>query len=456
MKGVDRSSRLALTWAAVRDSLWFVPALSTVAAIVLAGIAVQIPTPTPDSRLAWIWLYGGGAEGARGVLTTIAGSLITVTGVVFSVTIVALQLASSQFTPRVLGGFMADRVNQVVLGVFIGTFTYTLLVLRSIHSPVDEREGLVPQVGVTIALVLLLVSIAALITFINHAARSIQASVVLERETRRTLERIDVLFPQELGRGVETAKDPDVPAGRPAVVVAEKAGYLQALHAEALWRDLAGRRLTIRMELHMGAFAFPGKALASVWPAEAVDEEVERIVAGAFVLGHERTPEQDVEFGLVALSDIALKALSPGINDPTTATHCIDRLSQLLAVLGRRHHPALVRESPDGAVRLHVLDTPFERAVGVAFDQIRHFGASNPLIGKKLLEVLADLAAAVPAGDRPPLAAQARAVVRAVRHAIDDPDELASVERLAAKVVPAVEGAGAGEGPTPRPRASVD
>ena len=132
-----RSSRRGLAWANVRDSLWFIPTLAVLAGSGLAMLAVQIPTPRAESRLAWVWLFGG-AEGARGVLTAIAGSLITVTGTVFSVTIVALQLASSQFTPRLLRSFVADRVNQAVLGVFIGTFTYTLLVLRTIAEGSKE------------------------------------------------------------------------------------------------------------------------------------------------------------------------------------------------------------------------------------------------------------------------------------------------------------------------------
>jgi uncharacterized membrane protein len=435
-----RSSRIGLAWARVRDSLWFVPTLAVLTGSVLAVTAVQIPTPEVNGELARLWLFGGGAEGARGVLSAIAGSLITVTGVVFSVTIVALQLASSQFTPRVLGSFVADRVNQVVLGVFIGTFTYTLLVLRTIRSEADDRNALVPHVGVTLALLLLLVSIGALIVFINHSARSIQASVILHREAVRTLAHVDELFPERVGRPESSATDvndrPDEaarPAGRPASVTAHASGYLQSVDADALWsigeRHRSGT-ITVHMEMHVGAFTFPGKRLASVWPADAVDEHVERAIRAAFVLGHERTIEQDAELGLVVMSDIAVRALSPGVNDPTTATHCIDRLTEVLAALCTRHHPTVLRRSPDGTVRLLVRDTPFGRAVGLAFDQIRHFGAGNPSIAKKLLEALTDLAAVAPSTARRPLAEQVEAVARHARRAIEDPFDLAAVERL--------------------------
>ncbi|MBA2243389.1 MAG: DUF2254 domain-containing protein, partial [Gemmatimonadetes bacterium] len=171
-------ARLTMVWVKVRDSLWFLPALLTLLASGLAMLVVELEKrgvlALGDSDH---WLLGGGAEGARGVLSAIAGGLITVTGVVFSVTIVALQLASSQFTPRVLRNFTADRSNQLVLGVFIGTFTYTLLVLRTVRSPTPDQEAFIPRIAVALAVGLVLLSIAFLIFFINHAARSIQVSV---------------------------------------------------------------------------------------------------------------------------------------------------------------------------------------------------------------------------------------------------------------------------------------
>ena len=445
MRAGGGGSRLALAWARVRDSLWFVPGIAVVTGTVLAMLAVQVPTPSTESELARIWLFGGGAEGARGVLSAIAGGLITVTGTIFSVTIVALQLASSQFTPRLLGSFMADRVNQAVLGIFIGTFTYTLLVLRTIRSAAEDRVELVPHVGVTIALLLLLLSVGALVLFIDHAARSIQASVILHRESRRALARVEALFPRRVGEAADdvgAAGGADEAAGAPAVVAADAAGYLQAVHGEALWplAERGGGPLTVRMEVHVGAFVFPGKPLAVVWPASRCDAEVAAAVRSAFALGAERTSEQDVEFGLVELSDIAVRALSPGINDPTTALHCIDRLTEVLAALGTRARPSPWRASPDGLVRLRVQDTDFDRALGIAFDQIRHYGASNPAVAAKLLASALDLAAVVPAARRRSLAETADAVLRAARREVDDPPALARLEALASRVHAAVTG----------------
>ena len=347
------------------------------------------------------------------MLSAIAGSLITVTGVVFSVTIVALQLASSQFTPRVLGSFVADRVNQVVLGVFIGTFTYTLLVLRTIRSEADDRVSFVPHVAVTLALLLLLVSIAALIVFINHSARSIQASVILQRETARTISRVEVLFPERVGEPADEDDHAQVEAwssvGDSAFVLATTSGYIQAIHAESLWLPDRERpmRITIQLDLGVGAFVFPGKRLATIQPAAAVDERLVHAVHDSFVLGASRTIEQDVEFGMILIADIAVRALSPGINDPTTAMNCIDRLTEILASLGTRRTPSSVRQSPDGNVRLIVQPISFDRALEIAFGQILHFGRDNPAIVQRVMRAYAELAPVVPPALRVTIALRA-------------------------------------------------
>jgi uncharacterized membrane protein len=439
------SSRFALAWARIRDGLWFTPAIAVLAGIVLATVSVLVPTPEPESRLARLWLFSGGAEGARGVLSAIAGSLITVTATVFSVTIVALQLASSQFTPRVLGSFVADRVNQAVLGIFIGTFTYTLLVLRTIHSEAQDRVAFVPHVGVTLALVLLLLSIGALNVFIDHAAQSIRASVILQRETTRTLARIEELFPAHVGEPADGREAPrrvlDV-SGTPVRVAATESGYLQSVHAAALWRlDVgdAGAPIIVRMELHLGEFAFPGKVLASVWPPSRADAAVCDAVRAAFVLGPERTHEQDVEFGLVALSDIAVKALSPGINDPTTALQCIDRLTEIVAELGRRSIPDDARTGGNGRVVLLARDTSYERALAIAFDQVRHYGADNPVVASRLLTALRELADVAPARSLPSLAEQLAATHAAARRGIEEPLDLGRVEHAARLAQSAIE-----------------
>lgn len=431
--------RLRMMWIRVRDSLWFLPGVLTLAGTVLALSVTQAEERGIfDVEMLRSWVFGGGVDGARGVLSVIAGGLITVTGVVFSVTIVALQLASTQFTPRILRNFTADRGNQLVLGVFIGTFTYTLLVLRTIRSADDGEDPFVPRVGVTLAVVLVLVAIGFLIFYINHSARSIQVAAILDRVARRTLGDVHRLFPEQVGRAdPDEPPDPRPPGQPSATVLADSAGYLQAVDGTGLFRLGEGRRLVIAMEPHIGDFVLPGQPLATVSPPGEVDEEVCRQVRRAFVLGPERTPGQDVEFGLVEISDIALKALSPGINDPTTAFRCIDRLSEILLEMGRRVPPRPWRTDA-GNVHYLARHPSFERAVGLAFGQIRHFGASNPTIVRKLVETLARLTSLVPPPRRAVLYAQARTLLADARARIESAADREGVEEMAKRLLPAL------------------
>lgn len=427
--------QLSIMWGRVRDSLWFLPSLLTVLAAVLAFVVTRAELAGLGSREVELWwMFGGGVEGARGVLGAIASGLITVTGVVFSITVVTLQLASTQFTPRVLRNFMADRGNQTVLGVFIATFTYTLLVLRTIRSATDDGESFVPRLAVTIALVLTLVSIGCLIFFVNHVASSIQVWTILHRVSERAVRDVERLFPEPVGEEDETPlsvlRDAE---DDPVVVRATRSGYLQAVDAGHLFQVGRERELVVAMEPHIGAFVHRGEVLATTWPRSAVGEETIEEVRDAFVLGSSRTPGQDVEFGILEISDIAVKALSPGINDPTTALHCIDRLAEILIALGTRRPPQAERTE---AGRIHFLarHTTFERALDVAFGQVRHYAGANPDVMGALLGKMRILRELVPAAHWPPLYRHARAILRAARRGIEDGEDLARVESIARSI----------------------
>lgn len=397
-------SRLKLLWASARDSLWLVPSLVTVACSSLAMFLLHA------ERVGWIrfedarhFLLGGGAEGARALLSSVAGGLMTVTGVAFSVTIVALQLSSTQFAPRVLPNFLADRANQIVLGILIGTFTYSILVLRVVDSAFEAESEFIPRVSIGVGMLLALVSIAALIFFINHAARSIQISVILERASERALGQLDGLFPEKFGKPDEASPEERTPPAHHVCIHATRSGYLQVVDGEALFSLGESAEAVIRMEHPIGAWILEGQPLARAWPAANLDEKMQKRLRKAFVLGSERTFEQDFELTLIEISDVAVKALSPSINDPTTAQQCIDRLSELLLALSKRHDPHYVR-TKEGRLHVIIRDLPFERAVQTSFGQIIHFGASNPAIRKRLIERLNALMELVPEHRRAPLA----------------------------------------------------
>ena len=439
-------TRLTSRWYEIRSSLWFVPAVMTGIAITMALGMVRLDQAlTLDRRTESAWLFGGGAEGARGVLSAIAGTMITVTGVVFSITIVALQLASAQFTPRVLRNFIGDRGNQVVLGSFISTFIYALLVLRSVRSASEDGAVFVPSASVTLAIVLVLVSMGLLIFYIHHAASSIRASVVIDRATADTLGLIEELFPAEVGQPAPSP--PPLPVLAPGVVPAVASGYVQHIDQDALFTLAEERAVIVRLEPLIGEFVLPGASLASVWPAEELDDKLAQAIQGTFVLGAERTLQADVELGIRQLADIAIKSLSPGINDPTTATICIDRLAEALVRLAQRSKPEEVRTGDDGSARVIVKGPPFDRLVEEAFSQIRHYGARDVTLLVYLLSTLGRMAALVPPERRDPLERQAQIVLQTSCQLITIPSDLERVERA---------GGWLGIGPNKRSGASAE
>ncbi len=416
----------------LREGLWFIPTITTLTAVLLAlGLVRLDRTVRFDERadLPW-WLFGGGAEGTRAVLEAIAGTTITVTGVVFSITVVALQLASSQFSPLVLRTFRADRGNQIVLGVLIATFTYALIVLRSVVSPGPDA-GFVPVIATSGAIGLALLSVALLIFFIHHAARSVQASTIIDRASNDTLALIHHLYPEDIGDPEDATRVPQLPASPAAVVLSTRAGYFQAVDGDTLFDLSEDQTLTVRVERLPGDFILPGSALASVWPKTSVDEDLEDKVRSAFLIGNERTLQSDVELGIRQIADIAIKALSPGINDPTTAMLCIDHLSAALVYLGRRHRPWPVRTGGDGDVRVALVGPSFDQLVDVAFTQIRQYGARDAKLGSHLAVTLGRIAALVPPEQREHLAHHGRLVVESARTELAIRSDVERVERAA-------------------------
>ncbi len=428
-------ARLGTVWEELRTGLWFVPGGMTIAAALLALALVELDRRVLAAGEApgFYFAFGGGVQGARGVLTTIAGSLMTVTATVFSVTIVALQLASSQYTPRVLRNFTRDRSNQVVLGVFIGTFTYALLVLRTVRSAADEAQTFVPTIAITAAIGLALVAVGFLIFFIHHVAQSIRVAEIVDRAARDTIGLVERLFPTPVGEvaGDEDVAEPPRPTGASGEVAADGAGYLQAVDGDTLFSIADEGRLVVRMEARIGEFVLPGATLATVWPASSADQQVVVGVRRAFVTGPERTLQHDVELGIRQIADIAVRALSPAVNDPTTATNCVDRLAEILVVLGNREAPDRRRTGRNGRVCFVARETTFERAADLSFDQIRHYGAGDPVFVAHLLATLGRLAVLVPPDRRPVLVQQREAVVRGAREKTTEPKDLARIERAA-------------------------
>jgi uncharacterized membrane protein len=437
--------KLVALWKRVTDSLWFIPALLTVGSAVLALLLIAYNDELvgdADAAELW-WLFGGSADGARSVLESISGSIITVTGVVFSVTIIALQLASSQFTPRVLRQFMASRSNQLVLGVFIGTFTFTLLVQRTVNSG-EVGQEFIPAVAVTVALLLALTSIGFLIYFIDHAARSVQASTIINNVTHDTLSAVAAVFPEPVegssGKPDVTAEElTREDAGEGCSVPARKAGYLQAVARRELQKIAAKHRLVVRLEIEIGMYVLPGQPILTVWPAQRVTEEIRTELCDVMILGFERTQHQDIKHGIIELMDIAVKAMSPAINDPTTAANAIQRLSQILLELAWRERGDTTDDDDDGKPVVIVRRPRLDDMTDLAFNQIRHYAADNATIAITMMETLSQLAAQSPTEARAPFVRHLEHVIRTANARIADETDVRRIQTAAAKALKLAE-----------------
>lgn len=381
-------------WDELRANFWFVPTVMAVAAALLSLATIHLDRATPyHNRLATLgWFFTRGPEGSRAVLATVAGSMMTITSVTFSITIVALQLASSQFGPRLLRNFMRDRGNQFALGTFIGTFTYSLLILRTING--TEGEQFVPHISVTVGLGLAMASLGVFIYFIHHAAGSIQTENVLAGVCRDLDDAIDRLYPADAGEGgVEPGLgEADLPEAfdrEAEPILAVSSDYLQAVDLERLLALASERDMIVAIPLRPGKFVFAGDALARAWPPGRLEEGDAEAIRGAFYLGMRRTPAQDVEFAIDQLVEVAVRAASPGVSDPFTVINCIDRLGASLGRLAGREVPSAYRYDHDGRLRLIADRSTLPGIVDAAFNQIRQAGRGDAAVTMRLLECIA-------------------------------------------------------------------
>jgi uncharacterized membrane protein len=407
---VSKRSPLALgqlraLWDRIHNSIWFVPTAMAVGSLMLAWLTVWLDKRFEDDDVHELWfVMDVGSEGARGVLQAISGSMITVTGTVFSITIIVLQLASQQYTPRVLRSFTTDRFTHVVLGTLIGTFTYTILVQRTVRSSNDDAEAFVPIISVSIAVVLALVSILLLVVFIHSIAQSVRASAIINSVAKDISGVIERLFPEQIGEPApedEAGALESTPVGRMLSITTDGGGYLQAVDDNSLFELADEGRFAVRMEKRIGDFLLPGEVIATAWLSrDAEPRKIEKQVLEAFVIGDEKTLQQDVERGIIELLDIAVRALSPSLNDPTTAILAIDRLAEALVRIGTRRFPPLVRTDDEHQIRFIARRHEYDELVTLAFDQIRHHGRDNYVILVRLAEVMGRVALQVPEARR--------------------------------------------------------
>jgi uncharacterized membrane protein len=376
-------------WMLLRSTFWFVPGLMIIAAGLLAGLALAIDASPLGLQLP-DWVSAGGADGARALLSTVAGSMVTVAGLGFSITIVALVLASTQFGPRLLSLFMRDTTSQVILGTFAGTFTYCVLILRSIRGPDEGGTPFVPQLAVTLAVGLTLLSVAAVVYFFHHVAVSIQAPKVVAAVARDLDHAIDHLHPVRAGRGGPQPEPTEIPSPETdGVVRSATSGYVQVIDDEAMFEQAVRHDLRIRLMTRPGLFVVRGNPILVVWPSTKLDEVLQRRLRSTLIIGDTRTAEDDIEYSVRQLVEVALRALSPAINDPFTAMAAIDWLGAALARLARTEFPSRYRYDEQGRLRVVADVSTFGGISHTIFSRIRHYGGSSPVVLNRLLEAVA-------------------------------------------------------------------
>lgn len=382
-------------WEDWRARLWPLPALGVAVAVllgvVLPRIDVAVAAHLPQAVTGH--LFSGGPEAARTVLSAIAGSLITVTALTFSLTVVTLQLAASQFSPRLLRTFTRDPAVQLTLALLIGTFTYAVMVLRTVRSDTDTQPGFVPQLSVTLAFVLGLIAFVTLIGFLAHMVRQIRIELLLQRvttETTATTRRL--LNDRRYDR-----PPPAAPGATP--VPARSTGFLVAVDDTALLKTAVDAGAIISLDRHVGDYLIEGTPVAHTWPVApapgadpAAGDDLAEAVDQALTIGPERTSAQDIAFGLRQLTDVAVKALSPGINDPTTAVHALDHSSALLCQLARLQPSPRLLHDDQQRLRAVIGQPDLPELLDLAIGQPRRYGAAEPDIQARLLTLLREVA----------------------------------------------------------------
>ncbi len=438
--------KLSKLWDSLHSSYWFVPSIMAVLAIALAVTMLTFDRAGyygPLEKSGWI--YTGGPDGARGLLSAVAGSIVSVTATSFSITIVALQLASSNFGPRILRNFMQDTGNQVVLGTFIATFIYSLLVLRTVRGE-DGQDEFVPQIAVTVGVLLALLSIGVLIYFIHHASTIIQASHVISEISSDLDRTIGRLFPEQIGlslpeRQHQIAEIPINFDSEACPIRATSRGYIQAIDEEELMKLANKQNLLLRIKSRPGKFVIQGSVLVLVWPGDCANEKLNKKINDAFILGKERTEQQDIEFPINQLVEIALRAISPAVNDPFTAIRCIDRLGAGLSRLAQKDFPSPYRYDDDNNLRVIVEPVTFADLTDAAFNQIRQYSTKDVAVTIRLLEAIALVATYTRnSKHRAALRRHAEMILRGSQQALSEQEDLQDVQERYHQVIKAVNG----------------
>ncbi len=380
-------ARVVDYWIRTQSSYWFVPSLMTATALLLASVLLAVDRRAPDWVRGLAFIAASQPEGARQLLATVAGSMITVAGVTFSITLLMVTFASAQLGPRLVPRFLRDRGNQVVLGMFIATFIYCLIVLRTVRSSAESGDEIafVPHLAISVAVLLALFSVAVLIYFLNHVPALINASSVVGLLGSELLVRLERDFPA-INESVTKLAWPLEEGERDEIRLTEPGGYLRIVDYDGLVALASRVNRRIAILIAPGNFCVRGAPIALVYGGP-LEEPAALELRGLFSWGGDRTPDQDILFLVEQLAEIAGKALSTGINDQFTAMLCIDQMERVLCAAAMRRDPEPVRGT-EGVARVFATHVSLPEVADCFLLPLRQFARGDVITTRRLIAML--------------------------------------------------------------------
>jgi uncharacterized membrane protein len=384
--------KLLFFWDELKSTFWFVPILIIIFAVGVSVVAISLDRMADIERTGILrFVYTGSADSARNLLATVSAAMIGVAGTVFSITLVTLSLAATNFGSRLLRTFMHERINQVVLGSYIATFVYSLIVLNSITE--SNGEEFIPAFSILLAILAAVANIILLIFFIHGIATSIQSEKIISDISSSLLKNVTVLYPERMGREPENITVPDLASvkkkyRRTETLKTNESGYLQYLDTDLLFNTAREKDMFVILYYKPGDYLVKGVAVMDLFFNHEMDSKEIAVFRKAFFAGKVRTPQQDVEFAIRQMVEVAVRALSTGINDPFTAGSCIDNLTTSVCYLAGVKFPSRYRYDDKANLRVVAEAISFEEVMNAAFNQIRQYSEGNPSVIIKLMEAM--------------------------------------------------------------------
>lgn len=376
----------------LKATFWFVPVI-----IIIFSVLLSVGMEYLDGLISFSqdglsrFFFVKSSDSARSILSTISGAMIGVAGTVFSVTLVTLTLASSQFGPRLIKNFMYVRLNQVVLGSYISTYLYCLLVLNAIKDGDDFT--FIPSLSILVAILAAVTNIILLIIFIHQIAISIQADKVISNISDFISEQLETLFPEKMGQennGDEGFDSSNAISGYPKSISIKspKSGYLQYVDNEALIEIITKNNALLELYYRPGGHLVEGMDIGLLHTNEDWDKDELKKIFNQFIIGKTKTSQQDLEYSIFQMVEIASRALSSGVNDPYTAVACIDNLTATMSYLAQAKFPSKYRFDEEENLRIIADTVDFQGVLDAAFNQIRQFSGGNTAVIIRLMEAL--------------------------------------------------------------------